>query len=79
MPDGRCLQTVGFDSTSYWVLQAQPCSAAQLSQRFIVKDSLRSASGSRVESLTAGGRCLSYSLGERLARPCSGWGWALAG
>lgn len=61
---GQCLQAVGFDSTSFWVLQVQPCSSDVLAQRFIVKDSIQQPIGSRVESLVATTKCLSYSLGE---------------
>jgi hypothetical protein len=60
---GQCLQTVGFDSTSYWVLQLHPCSEDALAQRFIVKDGIQQNVGSKIESLTPTSRCLSYSLG----------------
>ncbi len=65
---GQCLHTVGFDSTSFWVLQVQPCSSDVLAQRFIVKDSIQQTMGSKVESLVATTKCLSYSLGETACR-----------
>jgi hypothetical protein len=64
LPGGQCLQAVGFDSTSFWVLQVQPCNDAALAQRFIVKESIQQSMGSKVESLIAATKCLSYSLGE---------------
>lgn len=63
LPGQRCLQTVGFDSTSYWVLQVHPCDNDVLAQRFIVKDGIQQNVGSKIESLTATSKCLSYSLG----------------
>jgi hypothetical protein len=67
LPGQQCLQTAGFDSTNYWVLQVRPCSEDELGQRFIVKDGIQQDVGSKIESLTASAKCLSYSLGARRA------------
>jgi hypothetical protein len=66
MPSGHCLHSVGFDSTSYWVLQASVCNDSNMDQRFIVNDSIKQELGSKVQSVVADNRCLSYSLGEVL-------------